>query len=378
MSARLGRTTARAADRSAPGARTGARSHRRVAPVAVRGVWGSDRVDIPRRMTRLRGLGDVPRYLDGIGELDPGHGSLIRAALHDIARTYGVTRLAREPSPSRVGSYKALAASRNPSFSTRMRIARIGTEADNHHMAPFHTIGRPRVVGGVKPRINGEQHAPGTTRYSAGRQGVTSRQAATRLLRCAPALQVTRRNPLTRLVFMAGSELPAIAGPIPRSRRSRCQPLHLVFAIYRRFFAAVNTTLWCTASPARFVAGPARDGPHLRRMLDKTARIVEHRRPNAQHRREAVNRTELCARIAARSSLSRADAATAVDAVVSAIADALQRGETVNITDFGKFTTRHRAARQGRNPRTGEAVSIPARTVPAFKAGKALRDRFDG
>ena len=113
-------------------------------------------------------------------------------------------------------------------------------------------------------------------------------------------------------------------------------------------------------------------------MLDKTARIVEHRRPNAQHRREAVNRTELCARIAARSSLSRADAATAVDAVVSAIADALQRGETVNITDFGKFTTRHRAARQGRNPRTGEAVSIPARTVPAFKAGKALRDRFDG
>ena len=61
------------------------------------------------------------------------------------------------------------------------------------------------VVGGVKPRINGEQHAPGTTRCSAGRQGVTSRQAATRLLRCAPALQVTRRNPLTRLVFMAGS-----------------------------------------------------------------------------------------------------------------------------------------------------------------------------
>ena len=91
-----------------------------------------------------------------------------------------------------------------------------------------------------------------------------------------------------------------------------------------------------------------------------------------------MNRTELCARIAARSSLSRADAATAVDAVVSAIADALQRGEVVNITDFGKFTTHHRAARQGLNPRTGEAVAIPARTVPAFKAGKALPDRLDG
>ena len=91
-----------------------------------------------------------------------------------------------------------------------------------------------------------------------------------------------------------------------------------------------------------------------------------------------MNRTELCARIAARSSLSRADAATAVDAVVSAIADALERGETVNIAGFGKFAASHRVARQGRNPRTGEAVSIPARTVPAFKAGKALRDRLNG
>ena len=90
-----------------------------------------------------------------------------------------------------------------------------------------------------------------------------------------------------------------------------------------------------------------------------------------------MNRTELCARIAARSSLSSADAATAVDAVVSVIADALQRGEAVNIAGFGKFTTRHRAARPGRNPRTGEALSIPARTVPAFKPGKALRGRLD-
>ena len=79
----------------------------------------------------------------------------------------------------------------------------------------------PLVVGGVKPRINGEQHAPGTTKCSVGRQGVTSRQAATRLLRCAPALQVTRRNPLTRLVFMAGSELPAIADPVPRTHLSK-------------------------------------------------------------------------------------------------------------------------------------------------------------
>ena len=89
-----------------------------------------------------------------------------------------------------------------------------------------------------------------------------------------------------------------------------------------------------------------------------------------------MNRTQLCARIAARASLSRADAATAVDAVVSAIADALESSEPVNITGFGKFTTRHRAGREGRNPRTGEAVSIPARTVPVFKPGKALHDRL--
>ena len=83
-----------------------------------------------------------------------------------------------------------------------------------------------------------------------------------------------------------------------------------------------------------------------------------------------MNRTELCARIAARSSLSRADAASAVDAVVSAISDALESGEVVNIAGFGRFSTRRRAARQGRNPRTGEAVAIPAQTVPTFKAGK--------
>ena len=91
-----------------------------------------------------------------------------------------------------------------------------------------------------------------------------------------------------------------------------------------------------------------------------------------------MNRTELCARIAARSSLSRADAATALDAVVSAIADALENGEVVNISGYGRFATTHRAAREGRNPRTGEAVAVPARTVATFQPGKALRDRLNG
>ena len=168
VSARLGRTTARAADRSAPGARTGARSHRRAALVAVRGVWGTDRVDIPHRLTRLRDFGQVPRYLDVIGKLDPGDGSLIRAALNDIARAYGVTRLAREPCPSRVASHKALAANRNPTFSTRMRIARVGTEADNHDMAPFQAIGRPRSDAPHRPRVS-LPVLPGTARTCGAR-----------------------------------------------------------------------------------------------------------------------------------------------------------------------------------------------------------------
>ena len=58
----------------------------------------------------------------------------------------------------------------------------------------------------------------------------------------------------------------------------------------------------------------------------------------------------------------------------SAITDALANGETVTLTGFGTFTVRSREARQGRNPRTGESITIAASRVPAFKAGKALRD----
>ena len=77
-------------------------------------------------------------------------------------------------------------------------------------------LGQPlhAVDGGVKPLIYGEQGAFETTRCSAGHQGVTSGQAASRLLRCAPALRVPQHNPLVRWVFMAGSELPAISAPI--------------------------------------------------------------------------------------------------------------------------------------------------------------------
>ena len=87
-----------------------------------------------------------------------------------------------------------------------------------------------------------------------------------------------------------------------------------------------------------------------------------------------MNKSELSARVADAVSLSRTEAASAVNAVFLAIADALARGETVTVAGFGTFTTRRREARQGRNPRTGESIAIAASTTPAFKAGKALRD----
>lgn len=65
---------------------------------------------------------------------------------------------------------------------------------------------------------------------------------------------------------------------------------------------------------------------------------------------------------------------TAVDAVLGAIQDALASGDKVQISGFGTFEVRHRKARMGRNPRTGEEVQIAASNAPAFKAGKSLKD----
>ena len=87
-----------------------------------------------------------------------------------------------------------------------------------------------------------------------------------------------------------------------------------------------------------------------------------------------MTRTELAARIAAETSVTKAAAERMVAAVFSAITDALARDEAVAIAGFGKFETRRRAARAGRNPGTGETVAIPASKAPSFKAAKALRD----
>ena len=87
-----------------------------------------------------------------------------------------------------------------------------------------------------------------------------------------------------------------------------------------------------------------------------------------------MNKAEIVSHVAAETSTTRADAERTVGAVFSAISDALARDEPVAIAGFGKFDVRRRPARQGRNPRTGEPVAVPASKMPSFRPAKALRD----
>ncbi|QAY66169.1 HU family DNA-binding protein [Paenibacillus protaetiae] len=87
-----------------------------------------------------------------------------------------------------------------------------------------------------------------------------------------------------------------------------------------------------------------------------------------------MNKTELIAKVAELTDLSKKDATKAVDAVFDAISDALQSGDKVQLVGFGNFEVRERQARKGRNPQTGEEIDIAASKMPAFKPGKSLKD----
>jgi len=76
-------------------------------------------------------------------------------------------------------------------------------------------------------------------------------------------------------------------------------------------------------------------------------------------------------------SITRREAEVVVNTIFSAIGDALAGGDRVELRGFGSFTTKHRNARIGRNPKTGESVHVPAKVVPHFKPGKELRERVD-
>jgi DNA-binding protein HU-beta len=87
-----------------------------------------------------------------------------------------------------------------------------------------------------------------------------------------------------------------------------------------------------------------------------------------------MNKTELIARIAEVSGLTKKDSETALNSTLDAIKGSLVAGEKVVLTGFGTFEVRHRKARVGHNPRTNEKIQIPAQKSPAFKAGKVLKE----
>ena len=87
-----------------------------------------------------------------------------------------------------------------------------------------------------------------------------------------------------------------------------------------------------------------------------------------------MNKAELIETVAQAADMSKSDATRAVDAVTQAITDTLKKDEQVSSVGFGTFSLRKRAARSGRNPRTGETISIKASNVPGFKPGKGLKD----
>ena len=87
-----------------------------------------------------------------------------------------------------------------------------------------------------------------------------------------------------------------------------------------------------------------------------------------------MNRTELVAAMAEKTQLSKKDAEAALKAFVDVVSEEMKKGEKVQLVGFGTFEVSDTAAREGRNPQTGEAMTIAASKTPKFKAGKALKD----
>lgn len=90
-----------------------------------------------------------------------------------------------------------------------------------------------------------------------------------------------------------------------------------------------------------------------------------------------MNKSEFVDAIAEKSSLSKVDAAKALDSMMQVVTETIKGGDQVALIGFGTFLSRRREARDGRNPRTGETIKIAAANVPAFKAGKALKDALN-
>lgn len=87
-----------------------------------------------------------------------------------------------------------------------------------------------------------------------------------------------------------------------------------------------------------------------------------------------MNKSELCDTIAEQGNLSKTDAGRSLDALIKTIETTLKTGDSITLVGFGTFAVKDRAARTGRNPQTGQEITIAAAKVPSFKAGKGLKD----
>lgn len=91
-----------------------------------------------------------------------------------------------------------------------------------------------------------------------------------------------------------------------------------------------------------------------------------------------MNKTELTAIIAEKAELTKKDAEAALNAFIDSVKEVLAKGDKISLVGFGTFEVRERGAREGKNPRTGEKLTIAACKVPAFKPDKALKDKVNG
>ena len=90
-----------------------------------------------------------------------------------------------------------------------------------------------------------------------------------------------------------------------------------------------------------------------------------------------MNKSEFIAKVAKKAEITKKDAEKAINVVFASIEEALAAGDKVQLIGFGTFEVRNREARQGRNPQTGDAISIPASKNPVFKAGKVLKEKVN-
>ncbi|ADL06895.1 HU family DNA-binding protein [Thermosediminibacter oceani] len=90
-----------------------------------------------------------------------------------------------------------------------------------------------------------------------------------------------------------------------------------------------------------------------------------------------MNKAELVSVMAEKSGLTKKDSEKALNAFIEAVSEALSKRDKVQLVGFGTFEVRERSQRKGRNPQTGEEIDIPAASIPAFKAGKALKDSIN-